>query len=115
MKRFSLLALIVSVVTIFSYCSSSKKAVAKVPLLTYEANIQQLITDKCSPCHIPAKGGNKLALDNFEAVKTHIDPVIDRISRQPHEKGFMPLRKPRLSDSTINVFKQWKGDGMLAK
>ena len=115
MKRFSLVALIFSAVTVFSYCSSSKKAAAKVPLLTYEANIQPIITEKCSPCHIPAKGGNKLALDNFEAVKVNIDPVIDRISREPHEKGFMPMRKPKLSDSTINVIKQWKADGLAAK
>jgi hypothetical protein len=115
MKRFSLAGLIIGFITVFSYCSSSKKAAVKVPLLTYEANIQQLVTDKCSPCHIPAKGGNKLALDNYDAVKTNIDPILDRIHRMPGEKGFMPFKRPKLSDSAIAVFAQWKTDGMLAK
>ncbi len=115
MKRFSLAAVILAVVTVFSYCSSSRKAAAKVPLLTYEANIQQLVTDKCAPCHIPSKGGNKLAFDNFEAVKANIDPIIERIMKMPGEKGFMPFKRPKLSDSAILVFKQWKADGMLVK
>ncbi len=114
MKRFSLVALIITSITVFSYCSASRKT-AKVPLLTYEANVQQLVTEKCSPCHIPAKGGNKLALDNFEAVMANIDPIIERISMKPGEKGYMPFKRPKLSDSTINVIKQWKVDGMLAK
>jgi hypothetical protein len=114
MKRFTLVALIVASVTVFSYCSASKKA-AKVPLLTYEANIQQMVTEKCSPCHIPAKGGNKLALDNFEAVKANIDPIIERIGKMPGEKGFMPFKRPKMSDSAINVIKQWKVDVMLDK
>jgi hypothetical protein len=115
MKRFTLLALIITSVTVFSYCSSSKKAAAKVPLLTYEANVHQLVTDKCSPCHIPSKGGNKLALDTYDALKNNIDPVIDRISKMPGERGFMPFKHAKLSDSTINVFKQWKADGLLGK
>ena len=115
MKRFSLLALIITAVTVFSYCSSSKKAAVKVPLLTYEANIQHLVTEKCSPCHIPSKGGNKLALDNFDAVKNNIDSVIARIELAPGQKGFMPFKKAKLSDSTINAFKQWKADGLAAK
>ena len=114
MKRFTLLALIIVSVTVFSYCSSSKKT-AKVPLLTYETNIQQLVTEKCSPCHIPSKGGNKLPLDSYDAVKNNIDSVIGRITRMPGEKGFMPFKRPKLSDSTILVFKQWKADGLGAK
>jgi hypothetical protein len=115
MKRFTLLALIVASVTVFSYCSASKRAAAKVPLLTYEANIQQLVTEKCTPCHIPSKGGNKMPLDNYDAVKNNIDSVIARISKMPGEKGFMPFKHAKLSDSTINVFKQWKTDGLLGK
>lgn len=115
MKRFTLLALIFALVTVFSYCSSTRKASAKVPPLTYEANIQGLVTEKCGPCHIPSKGGNKMALDTYDAVKNNIDSVIGRITKMPGEKGFMPFKKPKLSDSTINVFKQWKADGLGAK
>lgn len=83
--------------------------------LTYEANVQQLVTANCSPCHIPASGGKKLALDSYNAVSKNIDDIIRRIELNPSDRDFMPFKHEKLSDSTINVFKQWKLDGMLAK
>lgn len=117
MKQLFLIALTTSTVMVFSYCSSSKKAASEkaVPAVTYEANIQQLVSEKCSPCHFPSKGGNKLAFDNYDAVKSNIDAMISRIELHPGEKGFMPFKGTRLSDSTINIFKQWKADGLSAK
>lgn len=115
MKKFSLFALVITAVTVFSYCSSTKRAAQKVPLLTYEANIQQLVASKCSPCHIPAKGGNKMSFDNYDAVKSNIDSIIGRIELMPNQRGFMPFKRAKLSDSTINVFKQWRADGLSAR
>lgn len=117
MKQFFLIALTISSVVVFSNCSSSKKAMAAkaVPAVTYEANIQQLLVGNCSPCHFPAKGGNKLAFDNLETVKSNIDAIITRMERNPGEKGFMPFKRAKLSDSTIMVFKQWKADGLAVK
>ena len=116
MKKFTLFALSINAVIVLSYCSSSKKTAARtVPLLTYEVNIRQLVTEKCTPCHIPSKGGNKLAFDNYDGVKNNIDSIIARVERLPGQKGFMPFKKPKLSDSAINVFKQWKADGLYAK
>ena len=119
MKRYSVLFLLVVTVFVFSYCSSSKKAVAPAvesTKLVYENNIQTLIVGNCSPCHIPEKGGRKKAYDNFANVKTDIDEIVRRIELDPHEKGFMPFKKTaKLSDSTIAVFKQWKADGLLEK
>ena len=37
------------------------------------------------------------------------------IQLNPGEKGFMPFKHPKLSDSTINVFVKWKEDGLLEK
>ena len=116
MKKFTHFILIITAVTVLSYCSSSRKTTARtVPVLTYEVNIRQLVTEKCTPCHIPSKGGNKLAFDSYDGVKNNIDSIIARIERVPGQKGFMPFKKPKLSDSTINVFKQWKADGLNAK
>jgi hypothetical protein len=39
--------------------------------------------------------------------------MIARIQRQPDEKGFMPFKHQKLSDSTIMVFVNWKKDGLL--
>jgi len=114
MKRISLLLGFTAMILIFSYCNSTKKVTAAEPAkLTYDANIQSLIVGNCSPCHIPAKGGNKLALDNYEANKNNIDDIISRIEKHPGDRGFMPFKRARLSDSTIAVFKQWKADGLV--
>lgn len=83
--------------------------------VTYEANVQKLVVANCSPCHIPASGGNKLALDTYEGVSKNIDDIINRIEKNPTDRGFMPFKHAKLSDSTINVFKQWKADGLAAK
>lgn len=110
----SLFAVLVLVLT---NCDPAKKAAAtEVPKLNYEANVQFVIAGNCSPCHIPSKGGNKKAYDNYANVKTDIDEIIRRIELNPGEKGFMPFKKTvKLSDSTINVFKQWRTDGLLEK
>lgn len=98
------------------FCASSKKtAISQPPAkITYLADVQPLVTAHCSPCHIPPKGFKK-ALDNLDAVKNNIDEILQRINLNPGEKGFMPFKHEKLSDSTIHVFAQWKTDGLLEK
>ena len=116
MRKYPILILLTGAVFVFSYCSSSKKAAkAESPKVAYENSIQTLVVGNCSPCHIPEKGGKKKAYDNFANVKSDIDDIIRRIEMEPHERGFMPFKKEKLSDSTIAVFKKWKEDGLLEK
>ncbi|HEY4147419.1 MAG TPA: hypothetical protein VGM41_00755 [Chitinophagaceae bacterium] len=119
MKKLTVFTTIVLVVLIFSYCTHSKKVTASaapaVVKLTYEGDLKPLIMGKCAPCHIPASGGSKKPYDTYAAVKGDIDDMIHRISLNPGDRGFMPSRKSKLSDSTVAVFKQWKADGMLEK
>ena len=118
MKKYYVLFLLASAVFVFSYCSSSKKAKAskmETPKLVYESSVQTVIAGNCSPCHIPSKGGRKKAFDNYANVKSDIDSIIYRIELNPGEKGFMPFKNPKLNDSTIAVFKQWKEEGLLEK
>lgn len=98
------------------FCSSSKKSqsAAASPKITYMANVQPTIVGNCSPCHIPPKGFKK-AFDNYDSVRSNIDEIIARIQMQPGEKGFMPFKHPRLPDSTIMVFVNWKKDGLAEK
>lgn len=112
MKKSILLAALIITVFIFSNCHSAKKAMA-APKITYTNNLQTLVMDNCSPCHIPAKGGDKEAFDNYASIKGHIDDMITRIELHPGDKGFMPFKKERLSDSTIAIFRQWRKDGMI--
>lgn len=113
MKK-SILILLVMAGGVFQFCTSTRKAQASIAKVNYTTDVQPLITMHCSPCHIPPKG-NKEALNTYEAVKAHIDETISRINKNPDEKGFMPFKHPKLSDSTINVFVKWKEDGLLEK
>jgi len=116
MKRYYVLLLLIATAVIFSYCSSAKKAAKNAPpKMVYENSLQTLIVGNCSPCHIPQKGGQKKSYDNYANVKADIDEIIRRIQLNPSEKGYMPFKREKLSDSTVAVFKQWKADGMLEK
>ena len=99
---------------VFQFCSTPKQAQAPVAKVNYTADVQPIITQHCSPCHIPPKG-NKEALNTYDAAKKNIDESIRRIQLNPGEKGFMPFKHPKLSDSTINVFVKWKEDGLLER
>jgi len=108
MKKLTLI-LIIGAAIALPFCKSSKNASgAKV---TYDGNIQPIVMSNCSPCHFPPKG-NKKPLDNYDSVKTEISEIIERIKKAPTEKGFMPAKHDKLSDSTISVFVKWKKDGM---
>lgn len=114
MQKVSIIFSILFIAIFFSYCSSSKKASGAAPL-TYETSLVSIINEKCTPCHIPEKGGKVKPLNTYEAVRADIDDIIRRISLNPGEKGFMPFKHDKLSDSTIAVFKQWKEDGLREK
>ena len=129
MKKIIVFTLLTATVIVFSYCSSAKKAakatssttVADVPkepvkvFSLYAGNIETVIMNKCSPCHIPP-GGSKLPLNTYASVKANIDEIIRRIELNPTDRGFMPFKKTeKLDEATINIFKQWKADGMMEK
>src|SRR4030095_9905526 len=107
MKKIYLFAGIAILTLGLTYCSSSKKAAkaaAAVPKTTYTANLSTVIAGNCSPCHIPAKGGNKKPYDNYANVKADIDEIIRRIELNPTDKGFMPFKKPqKMAADTIAI------------
>lgn len=106
------------VALLFQFCNATKKLPAppapEIVKLTYEADIKPIITTKCAPCHIPPQG-RKEPYVTYAAVTKDIDDIIRRIKLNPGERGFMPQRNPKLSDSTIQVFEKWKADGLLEK
>lgn len=113
MKKL-VLFLLVAAVTVFQFCTSSKKAAAEASKVTYLKNVKPLIQANCTPCHIPPQGRAE-AFHTYETAKAHADLMIQRIKLSPGEKGFMPAKHPKLSDSTINVFVKWKEDGLTEK
>lgn len=110
MKKVLLLSCLAIFAVVLTQCSSSKKA-AKAQTITYATNIQPIISSNCSPCHFPDKGRAR-ALNTYDAVKSNINDIISRIEKHPGDRGFMPMKRERLSDSTINIFKQWRDGGL---
>lgn len=123
MKKIFVTFLVVGAVTLFTYCSSTKNTATSaatetkpvVKKVSYQDNVMAIVQANCAPCHFPDKGGNKKPLDTYAGVSSQVDEVLRRIQLSPGERGFMPNRKPKLSDSTINVIKQWKTDGLTEK
>lgn len=111
MKKLCVLLLLAAPFAL-QFCSSSKNAAKAIPKLTYATNVQPTLVANCSPCHFPPRG-NKLPLDTYAAANKNIDDIIIRIQKNPMDKGFMPFKHPKMSDSTINVFVKWKSDGLL--
>lgn len=112
MRKLFILFSMAAGVLLFTHCSPGKKAAGAsgAPTLTYTANIQPVIAEKCTPCHFPDKGRAK-ALNNYSAVKGNLDDIIKRVSMHPGDRGFMPMKHERLSDSTINMFRLWQEQG----
>jgi hypothetical protein len=120
MKKIFILGVVIGgSVILFSNCHSGKKSmketsttITTATAVSYSSGLKSIVAANCSPCHIPEKGGNKKALDNYDALKTNINDVIRRIELNPTDMGFMPFKHSKLSDSTIAVFKQWRDAGM---
>jgi hypothetical protein len=112
MRKLLILSGAVLFALAFQFCSggntAQKTARSKV---TYDGSIKPLMQSNCTPCHFPPDG-NKKAYNNYTAVKSDIEEILSRIQKNPGEKGFMPSRHVKLSDSTITVFKQWKTNGL---
>ena len=124
MKKLFVFTLLIASAIVFSYCNPSKKTTGSTSSTTttevkkatvYAGNVETIIMSKCSPCHIPP-GGNKTPYNTYASVKAGIDEIIRRIELNPTDRGFMPFKKTeKLDEATINVFKQWKADGMPEK
>lgn len=96
--------------------SCAKKTTAvndtKKATVTYALNIQPLLESKCAPCHLPAKGGNKTDFSTYEAAKSYVDPMLERVQLAAGTKGFMPMKREALSAEDIALIKKWKEEGM---
>lgn len=113
MKKVIVLGLVV--LTLFlQFCKGPNKALSAKkaePVISYTANIAPVMAVSCTPCHFPPKG-NKAPFDTYASVKNGIDEIVGRIQKNPGEKGFMPARHEKLTDSTIQMFVKWKETGL---
>ena len=111
MKKVLFFVLFFAMVVVFEFCNSSKKLHKSTPQVSYASNVQSIVVGSCSPCHVGA-GARQKKLDSYDAVKANIDDMIRRVQLNPNDKGFMPMRHPKLPDSTIQVLVKWRDAGM---
>ena len=87
---------------------------AKPKATSFTKDLMPLIQMKCSPCHLPSKGGNKANFETFAGAQKFGAAMVSRIEMEPGQRGFMPFKSPtKLSAEEIAVFKKWVSDGML--
>ena len=87
----------------------------KMMATTFSGEVHPLILSKCSPCHLPSKGGFKANFEIYESAKKYGADMVMRIQLNPTDKGFMPFKHDKLSPDEIDVFKKWVADGMQEK
>ncbi len=115
MKSIFLLAAL-SAIIFFAACSKKNSpGKTKYVPTTYTINMVPLIQAKCSPCHLPTKGGRKASFEEYESSKKYGPEMLERIQLNPTDRGFMPFKHDKLPAEEIAVFKKWIDDGMLEK
>lgn len=115
-KRIAILCFLA--LTIFQFCSTTKRTSAKstvvsAPTVTYQKDILPIMKERCTPCHFPEQGKKKM-LDTYEATKTNIADILDRVQLPQEDVKFMPFKnkKEPLNDSLIAVIMEWKKQNM---
>ena len=112
MKKLFLFILFLATIVVFEFCSGSKKAQKTAPVVSYATNVQPVVMANCSPCHVGSNAKQK-KLDSYDAVKNNISEIVRRVQLNPGDKDFMPMRHPKLPDSTIQVLLKWRNDGLM--
>jgi uncharacterized membrane protein len=111
--------LMLFVITAIAACSKKsnpgKTEAPKVIPTTYTVDITPLVQAKCTPCHLPSKGGNKANFENYEGAKKYGADMLARVSLEPGQRGFMPFKHPKLTAEEIAVIKKWVDQGLLEK
>lgn len=113
MKKISFVLMLFAV-TAFAACTK-KASPAKVIPTTFTADILPLVQAKCTPCHLPSKGGNKGSFETYESAKKYAAEMLTRVMTAPGQRGFMPKNHDKLADTEIALIKKWIDQGLLEK
>jgi hypothetical protein len=116
MTKFTFILMLIAV-TLFAACSkkSNPGKTVKVIPTTYAVDIMPLVQAKCTPCHLPSKGGNKTNFENYESAKKYAADMLARVQLNTTDRGFMPFKHEKLPAEEIAVIKKWVDQGLLEK
>lgn len=112
-----LFAVILISITFAVSCSkkNSPGKTAKVIPTTYTIDVAPLIQAKCTPCHLPSRGGKKANFETYESAKKYGADMLTRIQLNPGDRGFMPFKHEKLPAEEIMIFKKWLDLGLQEK
>jgi hypothetical protein len=114
MKK-NLLALILVGIIVFAACTKKASPGNTVKSTTYTTDIAPLMQSKCTPCHLPSKGGRKADFENYAGAKKYGADMLARVMLNPGDRGFMPFKHDKLPAEEIAIIKNWVDQGMLEK
>lgn len=79
-----------------------------VKVLTFEQDVSPLLKKSCLPCH-----NNKNLKDwtDYDLVVEYSDAILRSLNHEAHYNP-MPMGKPKLADSEIELIKEWVESGM---
>jgi uncharacterized membrane protein len=77
--------------------------------VSFASDINPLITGHCAPCHT---AGPETIYTNYTNASENINLILDRVQRKPGTAGFMPKSGTALSDSQIQLLKDWLVQGL---
>lgn len=89
--------------------SSSTPIVEKV---TYAKDVKPIVDANCIVCHSAGGAAAYQPWTNYTQVKNNIDNILTRIQKPIGDPEKMP-QGGALSPSQINIFIQWKADGLI--
>jgi hypothetical protein len=110
-----------SLITMFGFIitlnSCTKDVTKPDPIIeekiTFDANIEPILTTNCSPCH--AYGGSEINYSTYMNAANGITSIINRSNKTKGEDGFMPKSGDKLSQTDLDLLAKWKADGSLEK
>ncbi len=78
-------------------------------LVTYSQDVKPIVDNNCISCH---SAGSFKPFVTYNDVKSNIEGILNRIQRPGGDPGKMP-QGGSLSQTQINVFIQWKANGLI--
>jgi len=116
MKKIRLVAPLIPLSLLLSNCNSTKTAKSdyvEVKKISYKTDVEPIIANSCSPCHIPPQG-KKEALENYAHVKENIVAILQRVQLPQDDRKFMPpvKKKPALTADQLAILVKWQQQNM---
>lgn len=85
--------------------SDLQNPIANEVEVAFVNNILPIIENQCGACHLP--GGANTNYTLIGSASGNISSIINRITRETNQSGFMPQGRSKLSESEVQKFKDW--------